>query len=299
MSRKSRSKSAPRPQAARPATATAPRRPRELALIALATLGALVTAYLSWSALFGTLPAFCTEGAGCDIVQGSRFSRFLGVPVALWGLLTYLVLLGLALSRGKPMQRWKRLFAVALIGLGVSVYLTAAGAIALDAFCAWCLVSLALIASIFVLVVLDRPKSGGDFAWAPLLGKLAIVLVAVLAVMQATAMGWLGPRQDPRLTALAQHLERTGAKFYGAYWCPVCQQQKDRFGAAADALPYVECSPSGRNGPLAFECVSASVTNYPTWVIRGQRYTSLMDTEELAQRSGFRWPPREDAAPTE
>lgn len=296
MSRKSRSKSAPRPQSAHPASVTSPRKPRELALIGLAALGTLVTAYLSWSAVFGVLPAFCTEGAGCDIVQGSRYSRFLGVPVALWGLLTYLVLLGLVISRGKPMQRWKRLFAVALIGLGVSLYLTAAGAIALQAFCAWCLVSLAVILSIFVLVVLDRPKTAGEFVWGPYLGKLSIVLVAVLAVMQATAMGWLGPREDPRLTALAQHLERTGAKFYGAFWCPVCQQQKDRFGAAAEALPYVECNPAGRSGPLAFECVSANVTNYPTWVIRGQRYTTLMETEELAQRSGFRWPPREEAA---
>jgi uncharacterized membrane protein len=296
MSRKQRRTPAPRPKPAAPA---GPRRPRELALIVLTTLGALVTAYLSWSALFGSLPAFCTEGSGCAVVQGSRFSRFLGVPVALWGLLTYLVLLGLALSRGKPLPRWKRLFAVALVGLTVSLYLTVAGIVALQAYCAWCLVSQALILAIFLLVLIDRPKAAGEFAWGPYLGKLSIVLVALLAVMQAGAMGWLGPREDPRLVALAQHLERTGAKFYGAFWCPVCQQQKDRFGATAEHLPYVECSPAGRTGPVAFECVSANVVNYPTWVIRGQRYTELMDTEELAQRSGFRWPPRETAPATD
>jgi uncharacterized membrane protein len=287
MSRKTRGKPAPRPQVA--AAPAKPRSPRELALIVLSAIGVLVTAYLSFGAVFGSLPAFCTEGSGCEIVQGSRYSRFLGVPVALWGLLTYGLLLGLSISRGHGLQRWQRLWSVAVAGLVVSLYLTAAGVIALQAYCTWCLVSLALILSIFVLVHLQRPHSAAPFVWGPWLGKHAIVLAAVLGLMQANAMGWLQPPEDPRLTALAKHLDASGAKFYGAFWCPNCQDQKDRFGPSQVHLPYVECSPRGRSGPVAFACVAENIGQYPTWIIRGQRYTSAMDTEELAKRSGFRW----------
>jgi hypothetical protein len=225
------------------------------------------------------------------VVQGSRWSRFLGVPVAVWGFATYLVLLFLAVSRGKPASRWKRLFSVAAIGLAISLYLTLAGLIALQAACAWCLASQAVILAIFVLLLMERERAGARPAWGAWIGQHAIVLAAVLGFMHASAMGWVGPREDPRLVALAKHLDSTGAKFYGAFWCPVCQQQKDRFGAAQTYLPYTECSPNGRTGPIAFACVSENITNYPTWVIRGQRYTEILDTEELARRSGFRWAP--------
>lgn len=292
MSRKTRNKPTHRPAPTSSARlAATPRRPRELALIALSALGLLITAYLSWGALFGSLPAFCTEGSGCAVVQASRWSRFLGVPVAVWGFVTYLVLLFLALSRGKPAPRWKRLFSVALIGLVISLYLTLSGLIALQTVCAWCLASQAAILAIFVLVLLERGRAGVKPAWGVWIGQHAIVLVAVLGMMHAAAVGWIGPREDARLVALAKHLDASGAKFYGAFWCPNCQQQKDRFGAAQQHLPYVECSPNGRTGPVAFACVSENITQYPTWIIRGQRYSEVLDADTLAQRSGFRWQP--------
>lgn len=286
MARKRRPQTPTKPAA----TAAAARSPRDLALISLASAGVLVTAYLSLGAIFGSLPALCSEGSGCEIVQGSRFSRFLGVPVALWGLLTYVVLLVLAAGRGARAPRWKRLWTVSLVGLAVSLYLTLAGAIALEAFCGWCLVSQTLILAIFLLVQLEpaRPAIG----WGPWLGQHAIVLVALLGVMHANASGLLfGQREDPRLVALAQHLDRTGAKYYGAFWCPNCQQQKDLFGPAQAHLPYVECNPRGRSGGVALECVNNDIIAYPTWIIRGQRYTEVLSTDELAQRSGFRWNP--------
>lgn len=43
-----------------------------------------------------------------------------------------------------------------------------------------------------------------------------------------------------------------GAKFYGAFWCSHCYDQKVQFGAqAAELLPYVECFPDG------YRCVRA------------------------------------------
>ncbi len=57
----------------------------------------------------------------------------------------------------------------------------------------------------------------------------------------------------------------SGAKFFGAFWCPHCQNQKALFGSSAKLLPYVECSaPSGQGDPLPV-CQEAGVKGYPTW----------------------------------
>jgi thiol-disulfide isomerase/thioredoxin len=46
--------------------------------------------------------------------------------------------------------------------------------------------------------------------------------------------------------AFAQCISDSGAKFYGAYWCPHCQAQKLLFGKSVEKLPYVECALQGQ-----------------------------------------------------
>ena len=85
-----------------------------------------------------------------------------------------------------------------------------------------------------------------------------------------------------------RRLSESGAVFYGASWCPHCQQQKAMFGASANRLPYVECSPGGRSGPAARSCLSAGVNTYPTWIFAdGARVSEVLSTENLAQRVGY------------
>ena len=54
-------------------------------LFVLAVLGLGLTGYLSYSALFSERVAFCTAGAGCDVVLNSRWSTLFGVPTSLLG----------------------------------------------------------------------------------------------------------------------------------------------------------------------------------------------------------------------
>ncbi len=61
------------------------------------------------------------------------------------------------------------------------------------------------------------------------------------------------------------------------------------FGSSAYRLPYVECTPDGRTGPMNFTCVANEVKDYPTWIINGRRYVGLASVEELAARSRFEW----------
>lgn len=60
------------------------------------------------------------------------------------------------------------------------------------------------------------------------------------------------------------------------------------FGRSADRLPYVECSPNGRRGSVAVECVINEIDSYPTWVIDDRRYQRVLSLDELARLSGYR-----------
>lgn len=254
-------------------------------LVVLAGLGALLTAYLLLSK--GSSPAFCAEGSSCDIVQASRWSVLFGLPLTLWGLAFYLCTAFAAAAGRQPVQRWRRVFALAVAGVLVSLYLNAISLFVLQAFCLWCLISLALVVAIFVRALMLRPANAPAGGWARWAKVHAIVMLPALALIAAAQAGWLSPPADPRLDALAEHLERSGAKYYGAFWCPQCQRQSDLFGRSADKLPYVECSPNGRNSALAVTCVSAGVHSLPTWVIRGQSHTGVLQPDELARLSRF------------
>mmetsp|Transcript_73915 Transcript_73915/g.196744 ORF Transcript_73915/g.196744 Transcript_73915/m.196744 type:complete len:235 (-) Transcript_73915:112-816(-) len=88
--------------------------------------------------------------------------------------------------------------------------------------------------------------------------------------------------------ALAKHLQASGAKFYGAYWCRYCGVQRTLFGAEGTAaLPYVECSPDGYQSAAAVCKTKSEVDGYPTWEIGGKFYGGYKSLEELSRLSGF------------
>lgn len=258
-------------------------------VVALAIFGLLVTGYLSAIALWGTLPLLCDGESGCATVQQSRWSVFLGLPIALWGFALYALIAAIAAAPGTRLKRWRLVWPLALIGLAISVYLTLVGLIALQSVCGWCLLSLFAMAAIFVLVHIGRPASAPGTSWRSWLINNGAIALVVVVLMQLYYAGLFAPAENPRLQALASHLERTGAIYYGADWCVVCQQQNRLFGASAERLPYVECHPAGRTAPVALECVNAGVRSFPTWVIRGRQHNQLLQPEELARLSGFNW----------
>lgn len=259
-------------------------------VLALAAVGLLLTGYLTGTTWSGEKAAFCEAGADCDIVLNSRWSMLLGLPTSLWGFLVYAAIAGAAFARRRD-KRWKLLVAASLFGVAYSVYLTGVSLFLLEAACPYCLTSLGLLAAIFVVTLFQIPRESRRFSWKPWLGaSLGTAAVAVLAVhlvfySGATVMA--SAKEDPWMKALATHLEETDAKMYGAFWCPACESQKEMFGASAARLPYVECSPAGRNGPTSSTCLAAGVRSYPTWTIKGQRHVGVLSPSELADRSGF------------
>lgn len=88
--------------------------------------------------------------------------------------------------------------------------------------------------------------------------------------------------------ALAQHLNKIGAKMYGAYCCPYCTKQKQLFGEKAfSKINYLECDARGQN-PQVNLCRRANITGFPTWEINGKLYPGMRSLNDLAGLSGYR-----------
>jgi len=259
-------------------------------VLALAVVGLVLAGYLTGTAWTGEETAFCEAGADCDIVLNSRWSTLLGLPTSLWGFLLYAVLAGAAFTKRRS-RRWKVLASVSLFGVAYSVYLTYISLYRLEAACPYCLTSLGLLGAIFVVTLFQVPQISRRLAWRPWLGASFVTAgVAVLAVHLVFYSGVTvvaSGQEDPWMKGLTAHMEETGARMYGAFWCPACMTQKELFGASAHRIPYVECSPAGRSGPVASKCLAAGVRSYPTWIIKGQRHTGVLTPASLADRTGY------------
>jgi hypothetical protein len=110
---------------------------------------------------------------------------------------------------------------------------------------------------------------------------LGIALIIVILII-ALVNGAKGPGE---LDEFATCINESGSKFYGAYWCSHCQNQKDMFGKSKKYLPYVECStPNGNGQTLA--CEEAGIESYPTWVFPdGAQEVGEQSLEELASKT--------------
>lgn len=260
-------------------------------LFVLAAIGMALSGYLTLSAWAGANVAFCTEGEGCDVVLNSRWATLFGVPTSFWGFLTYGLLAAVAWNRHAANQ-WRWAWVISLFGLLYSLYLTAISFFVLQAACKYCLTSLAIMGAIFATTTFQRPQSLAKFSWGPWLAKsvgTAAVGIVVIHLYYAGYWGGAPGPEDPWVRGLAEHLTKTNAKFYGASWCPHCNDQKKLFGASVSRIPYVECSPGGPQAPQAPTCKEKNIQSYPTWIINGQRYTGVQPLDQLAQLSNYHY----------
>lgn len=89
------------------------------------------------------------------------------------------------------------------------------------------------------------------------------------------------------LGALAQCITDSGARYYGAHWCPYCRKQNELFGEHASALPYVECYDGSRSGKMNARCKGVDIVGFPTWVFAdGKRRSGAMSPRALAAATG-------------
>jgi uncharacterized membrane protein/glutaredoxin len=250
-----------------------------------------LTGYLTSAALMGAAVQGCSVGGGCDTVLTSRWATLLGIPTSLWGFIGYAALAAVAAFVRRIDRHWGWAWTIAFFGVCYSVYLTVVSLTILQSACPYCLTSLMLMTAILGLLVWQRPAEMAHRSWiGPVAGRAAVAAVVILVLHAnyvAPEAEPIGP-EDPAVRALAEHLAAKGVRFYGASWCPHCQEQKRLFGASAKRLPYVECNLAGPNAPQASACTQAGVNTYPTWFIDGRAYVGqVMTLAQLADATGF------------
>src|SRR5271167_3401356 len=105
-----------------------------MCVLTLAGLG--VASYLTYVHYAGINPV-CTAGGSCLKVQTSVYSKLAGVPVALMGLIGYVVIMASLLAPENETTRFVTA-AVTVVGFGFSAYLTYRELFSIHAICEWC-----------------------------------------------------------------------------------------------------------------------------------------------------------------
>jgi hypothetical protein len=126
-------------------------------------------------------------------------------------------------------------------------------------------------------------KPGPRWLW------VGLVIVAIVGAWAAYYFLYYR-KPVSTLDGFAQCLKSKGAKMYGAWWCPHCQEQKDLFGFAFQYVNYTECSPEGEH-TMNDTCKQAGVKSYPTWQYPdGSRTEGTQPLATLAQKTGCKLP---------
>jgi uncharacterized membrane protein len=131
---------------------------------ALALAGIFISIYLTLYKLGVIGELSCSIGS-CETVNTSRWSMFLGLPVAAWGLFFYLDVFVIAFLGTMP--RWENqpvisiiLVAQAAIGVLFSAWLTYLELAVIHAICIWCVTSAIIVLIILVVSVADLRELG-------------------------------------------------------------------------------------------------------------------------------------------
>lgn len=127
------------------------------ALIAL--VGLFVALYLTLYKV-GVIGELACSIGSCEAVQTSRWSTFLGLPVAAWGLAFYASVLAIALTGLMERYEDSRPLALGMLALTAwgalfSLWLTYIELFVIRAICQWCVISAVLAVGLTVVSYLD------------------------------------------------------------------------------------------------------------------------------------------------
>ncbi|MBL6962135.1 MAG: vitamin K epoxide reductase family protein [Anaerolineales bacterium] len=141
---------------------------KKLSIIALAAaiIGALDAAYLTWVKLSHN-EVLCAPGIGdCYTVNTSRYSELYGIPVAIFGLATFLLIIAiLVLEPRLPFLEENGsliLFGISLIGVIYSAYLSYLEEFVIHAWCPYCVLSAIVITIIFIISIMRLKQEGSQ-----------------------------------------------------------------------------------------------------------------------------------------
>jgi uncharacterized membrane protein len=292
----------------------------------MALAGTVESAFLSYHKVFGGsqgIASLCGASGGCQDVLSGPYSTFWGVPLTLPAMLLYGTVAWLSLSpllsgpsSGEEEVEDERsrsgILVLTTAMATFSGYLLSLLVFQIGHFCPYCVVSAALSFGMCSVAwangaVPNKTKAavmGMCTSLVTVMGSLLIFFsaqtaiiapngIASAAVASADGGGVLLPpditaSSDGRSVRLAKHLNKKGAKMFGAYWCSHCHHQKEVLGRQAfGRIEYVECAAKGYGAQTAL-CAARGLPGYPTWEIDGELYPGEKTVEELEVISGLK-----------
>ena len=130
-----------------------------MVVAALALAGIFISLYLTLYK-FGIIGELSCSIGSCETVNLSKWSRFLGLPVAAWGLLFYLDVFAVAVVSTLPRFEDERVLSIVLVaeaavGVLFSAWLTYLELFVIHAICIWCVTSAVIVTLILLASIMD------------------------------------------------------------------------------------------------------------------------------------------------
>lgn len=159
-----------------------------LLILVLSLSGFILALYIYTTKKNNTKALVCPIGGQCDAVVNSKYSKFLGIPVEIIGMVYYgLVILFYSLRFfSSPVSDGLLFFATAfsVVAFLFSVYLVLIQAFSIKHWCTWCLFSAGFTTLIAIFSVF-----GADFNLVDLLVEYKMVIVIIHALAAAVGVG--------------------------------------------------------------------------------------------------------------
>ena len=295
----------------------------------IAVAGSIETSFLTFSKLAESSAAeqLCSiTGGSCSSVLNGPYATIPGseIPLAAIGAVAYATVATLALgptltNPPKDDDNNRILLTALATSMGVfSVFMMTLLFGVLKESCAFCVASAVFSISMAKLLWLggclpeERTKTGVSASISS--GFIAFVAATVLFtsnIPPTSAVNFAGDlvgsstnvvagakesppptttTSSPQAMALAKQMQKMDTRFYGAFWCSHCFDQKQAMGKnAMEMIPYIECSRDGLNAQTKM-CKERDVPGYPTWEINGKLYPgerTLDELEEIVQKAAL------------
>jgi uncharacterized membrane protein len=131
--------------------------------LVVTVIGLLDSLYLLWIKIAND-KAYCIQGIGdCWTVNTSKYSSIFGIPVSLFGILGYgLIVIVILLDKRVPFLQQNSLnilFGLTLFGMLYSIYLTYIELFVIYAICPFCVISAVAMVVLFILTLIRLVKN--------------------------------------------------------------------------------------------------------------------------------------------